>query len=293
MRRAGITKTVFVGSPDVTIFQDARMGFDRYGENNAAVLAIANRQPDTFYAFPTLYPLDAGNVQRLDEYVAQGAAGLKLYYGLGADNADGPFHVCPLDDPRMDPVFARCRELDLPIIFHVNRVKFYEEQLRLLKKWPDLKVCFPHIMVSTKSDDRLARVAKILAAYPRVYTDCSHGRENHLVSISLHMTHRRDSFRAFFERWQRRIMFGTDLVITRAKFLHLGDYLERMVMWYRASLERDAYAVAFADQSFNFRGLALAPATLDQIYSGTFDDFIRSRVRRREIRQPFLEGSLR
>src|SRR6266404_5232839 len=92
MRRTGITKTVLLGSPDVTIFENPRMGFDRYRENNDAVLAIANRQPDTFYAFPTLYPLDAGNVQRLDDYVARGAAGIKLYYGLGTDNADGPFH---------------------------------------------------------------------------------------------------------------------------------------------------------------------------------------------------------
>lgn len=278
MGKTGLTHSVLVGSHNYTLFLNPEMGFERYHENNLEILEIQKQHPDRFSAFVTLNPLDSDNSERLEKYIAQGARGLKLYYGLGGSHGKGPFHSVPLDYEKMNPVFERCEELGFPIIFHVNGVKFYDELLRFLGRHPTLKVLFPHFMVSLKTPQRLQKVARLLSRYPNIYTDCSYGREHHLLSIAAHMTKRNAEFRSFFQRWSTRILFGTDLVITRVKLEQWGDYVEEMIRWYRAIIETRGYAVRFRNARYVFRGLHLAPEILDHIYYKNFLSFVTSKV---------------
>ncbi|MCG8456181.1 MAG: amidohydrolase [Holophagales bacterium] len=54
----------------------------------------------------------------LQEDAAAGAAGLKIYKGLGLDRVDGSGRRIPVDDPRLDPVWAACGELGLVVLIH-------------------------------------------------------------------------------------------------------------------------------------------------------------------------------
>lgn len=278
MEKTGIDHALFVGSGNATIYQCKPHGFDSYHERNLALLKGLKQYQDRVSVFPTLNPLDSDNLNRLEQYLDLGARGIKLYHGLASNHSQGHWHTVTLDDERMAPVFERCRALDLPVLFHVNRVSFYEEMLRLLEAQPGLKVCFPHFMVSTKNRHRLDRVAAILDRYPNVYTDCSGGREDHLVPFCESMTRRPSQFRIFFRRYSRRIMWGTDLVITKVKMATMAPYVEDMVRWYRNIVEERSYVTPEFAGGKKMKGVGLSGATLANIYSGTFLRFIRSKV---------------
>jgi len=278
MAKTGVGRVLFVGSGNATIYQSKPHGFDGYHERNLALLKGLKRYGDVVSVFPALNPLDPDNLDRLERYLDLGAAGIKLYHGLASSHFKGPWHTVALDDIRMAPIFEQCRELDLPVIFHVNRVSFYEEMLRLLEAQPGLKVCFPHFMVSSKNRHRLRRVAAVLDRYPNVYTDCSGGREDHLLPFCGSMTRRPDQFRIFFRRYSRRIMWGTDLVITKVKMATMVPYVESMVRWYRNIVEQRSYTTPEFAGAKEMRGMGLSGSTLANVYSETFLRFIRSKV---------------
>lgn len=276
--KIGIEKTIFVGSPNFTLSLNPRMGFEKYHENNLEVIKIQEKYPERFFSFVALNPLDSDNKKRLEDYINLGARGLKLYYGLGGFHGKGPFHSVPVDYEKMDTIFDICQGLDLPIIFHVNRIKYYPELLRFLVKHPKLKVLFPHLMISMKNSHRLKKVERLLALYPNIYTDFSFGRENHLLPVSKAISERKPEFVSFFKKWSNRIFFGTDLVITRVKMKEWGSYVESMMMWSRAILENSRYSVNFNDSKYVLKGLGLKDDCLENIYWNNFPAFINSKV---------------
>ena len=278
MEKTGIDQVLFVGSGNATIYQCKPHGFDGYHERNMVLLKGLKRYQDRVNIFPTLNPLDSDNFDRLKKYIDFGARGIKLYYGLASNHSQGPWHTMALDGPKMAPIFEYCRALDLPVIFHVNRVSFYEEMLRLLEAQPGLKVCFPHFMVSSKNRHRLRRVAAILDRYPNVYTDCSGGREDHFMPFCESITRRPHQFRVFFRKYSKRIMWGTDIVITKAKMATMIPYVEDMVRWYRNIVEERNYTTPEFTGGKEMKGMGLSGTTLANIYSGAFLRFIRSKV---------------
>ena len=57
-------------------------------------------------------------VRQLEADVANGAQGLKIYKNLGLEHVDGTGRRVPVDDPRLDPVWAKCGELGIPVLIH-------------------------------------------------------------------------------------------------------------------------------------------------------------------------------
>jgi predicted TIM-barrel fold metal-dependent hydrolase len=58
-------------------------------------------------------------VRLVEEGHRLGAAGLKEYKRLGLYLKDNKGALITVDDPRLDPVWKRCGELDLPVSIHV------------------------------------------------------------------------------------------------------------------------------------------------------------------------------
>ena len=57
-------------------------------------------------------------VRELEEDVAAGARGLKIYKGLGMDTTDVDGRRIAVDDPRLDPVWQACARLGIPVLVH-------------------------------------------------------------------------------------------------------------------------------------------------------------------------------
>ncbi|HYO22382.1 MAG TPA: amidohydrolase, partial [Flavisolibacter sp.] len=62
-------------------------------------------------------------VQRLKLDVANGAKGLKLFKEFGMFHKDNKGARIPVDDSRLDPVWAACGELKIPVLIHAAAPK--------------------------------------------------------------------------------------------------------------------------------------------------------------------------
>ena len=264
----GIATTVVVGSPRYTITLEPGTGFEGYHENNLELLEVARLWPEAFRVFPALHPLDGDNLERLTAYLADGATGIKLYYGNGGTHGKGPFHVIPLDDPCMDPVLARCERERVPVILHVNLLRFEDQLWTLLSRFPGLRIVVPHLMLAKKTAGRLQRVADLLTSFPHLTTDLSFGRPDYLADALRTISAAPALYRTFLTRWAQRVMFGSDMVVTAGK-VRRGSFIRETLQAYRDLLEQPEYECRYCPGE-RLRGLALPATVLEWIYARTF-----------------------
>jgi predicted TIM-barrel fold metal-dependent hydrolase len=185
-----------------------------------------------------LYPAEYGKMlaQQLVEAKARGAIGLKIpkALGLGYPTPDGK-RPLPVDDPGLDPLFDKAGELGLPIAIHTGDPKAFwkppgpdNERFDELKahpgwsffgieglpSWEELYAAFERRVArhpktifigvhfgNAPEDPDL--VARMLDKYPNLYLDTAArvpeiGRQN------------AGKMRAFFEKYQDRVLLGTD-----------------------------------------------------------------------------------
>lgn len=80
-------------------------------------------------------------VKTLEADVKQGAHGLKIYKNLGLDHKDTQGKRVQVDDPRLDPIWAKCGELGIPVLIHTGDPKSFWDPLdRYNERWLELKL---------------------------------------------------------------------------------------------------------------------------------------------------------
>lgn len=261
MKQNGVVKTVILGSPEATILT-GRQGFFGEEKYNEEVLKIANDYPENFIAFPTINVKDPQKLEKLKDYLQRGGKGLKLYGGHSL------FHDLPLDDAAMMPVYHYCEQNQVPILFHVNAGKFQEEFETVLKKFPRIKIICPHFCLSTIAVDRFEH---LMDTYPHLYTDLSFGYIDFLKAGLLRISKDPEKYRNLIIKYQDRIFFGTDMVVTNAKYKTV-EWLSGVTRAYRDMLEKEQYSF-FGTGPVTLRGLHLDRPVLEKIYRKNFEIF--------------------
>ena len=109
---------------------------------------IAGEAPGRIVVFTNVSFKEIGNpgwseeaVRQLEEDVKNGAKGLKIYksLGMGINDVDG--NRVAIDDPRIDPVWAKCGELGIPVIIHAADPKsFWDDHDEKNERWLELKL---------------------------------------------------------------------------------------------------------------------------------------------------------
>ncbi|MEX2231101.1 MAG: amidohydrolase family protein [Cyclobacteriaceae bacterium] len=172
--------------------------------------------------------------QKLEQAVQLGVRGLKISKVLGLTVKDKSGKVVPVDDPRIDPIWAKCGELGIPIVIHVSDpVAFHTPIDRFNERYDELgahpnwsyygdqypyskedilaqlyRVIERHpetIFVSTHLGnlaEDLGRVSKWLDKYPNMYVDID-------ARIS-ELGRQPYTARKFMIQYQDRVLFGTD-----------------------------------------------------------------------------------
>ena len=80
-------------------------------------------------------------VKQIEYDVANGARGLKIYKSQGMDNKDKAGNRISIDDPRIDPVWAKCGELGIPVLIHsADPRPFWQPHDSLNERWLELKL---------------------------------------------------------------------------------------------------------------------------------------------------------
>jgi hypothetical protein len=79
-------------------------------------------------------------VRQVEEGHRLGAAGLKEFKRLGLNLKDGSGKLIRVDDPKLDAVWKRCGELNMPISIHVADPKaFWEPYNEKNERWKELR----------------------------------------------------------------------------------------------------------------------------------------------------------
>ncbi len=206
----------------------------------AAVENASTNAPSRFVVFTNLSVRgideagwSARAVAQLEADVANGAQGLKIYKGLGLESKDSAGKRIPVDDPRLDPVWAKCGELGVPVLIHTGEpAPFWmpldgtNERLQEMKERPgrhrDLAEypSWESIMGEQHSVFRkhpetnfinahlgwlgndLGRLGELMDELPNMYTE---------IGAVLAELGRQPRFaREWFIRYQDRVMFGKD-----------------------------------------------------------------------------------
>lgn len=271
--REGVVRTLFVASSEFT-FVGSKGDQEKLNDwSSREVLKAAKQHPGKIIPFVTLHPNDKDKVELLRGYVADGAMGLKLYTG------HSNFHDRPLDAGEMLPVYAYCEETGLPILWHVNMDKYTGELFRVLEKYPNLTAIIPHFGVGFWNPEGrvMQDVSRMLDTYPNIYVDSSFGTREILVGGLEKVSNNLDFFKDFFARYQDRIVWGTDMVVT-GNSEKTEDWIESVIRACRDVNEKDHYTFWMAAQGSGYaygnksntygelRGLHLPHDILKKIY---------------------------
>lgn len=180
----------------------------------------------------------------------EGASGIKIFkaLGLGVRLANGK--LLKVDDPRLDPIFKMAAKTGAIIAWHVgDPVAFFDpitkqneryDELSQAPEWSFYGQDFPSHKALLDARDRVLKkhpktlflgihlanypenidyVAKLLDRYRNLYVDTS----ARVPEIGRHPAKK---VREFFVKYQERILFGSDIIIT-PRSMQLGSVSEK------------------------------------------------------------------
>ena len=259
-----------------------------YGARFDSLMKVYSKYPDRFdlwcglnytgYDEPGFGP---AAVKELERCVKMGAKGV----GELGDKGKGLFYCRPpaigmhSDDPRMDPLFQKCAELEIPVNIHVGDPKWMYEKmdetndgLMNAYKWrlddkPDIVNLEGMVKILEKTVNRhpktvfvachlanccwdLDRVGKLLDTYPNLYIDIS-ARFAEFSPIP-------KTANAFFQKHSNKIVYGTD-----QGFRHL---MYRTTFRILESADEHFYEWDYSSYHWAMYGLDLPDNVLEKIY---------------------------
>ncbi|MDH5380991.1 MAG: amidohydrolase [Cyclobacteriaceae bacterium] len=216
----------------------------------------------------------------MEEAVEKGVKGLKVYKNLGLTEKDNEGNRIKVDDPRLDPIWAKCGELGIPVLIHTgepaafwlpkdkhnerwlelkqypgrykdpkNNPSFEEvmgEQHAVFRKHPKTKFIAAHL--GWFGND-LPRLGKLLDEMPNVYTE--------LGAVLAELGRQPVTARAWLIDYQDRVLMGKD---TYKK--------EEYYTYFRVLETNDEYFDYYRKRHAHWKmyGLALPDSVLQKIY---------------------------
>lgn len=241
-------------------------------------------------------------VQQVEEGFRLGAAGLKEYKRLGLYLRDGQGRLLKIDDPKLDPVWARCGELGMPVSIHVaDPVAFWKPYDATNERWSELKDhpnwWFGDPTRFPPHAELLAALNRVIARHPKTTFVCVHFA-NHAEDIdwversldnypNMHADlaaripeigrHDPQKVHRLFVKHQDRILFGTDFQVYDRLTLGSGgsgppptdedaaDFFAKHWRWLE-TWDKDFPHMTPIQGDWTISGIGLPPEVLRKIY---------------------------
>jgi len=261
-------------------------------------------------------------VKQVEEGKRLGSAGLKEFKRLGLFLKDGKGRLLKIDDPKLDPVWEKCGELDMPVSIHVADPKaFWLPFDEKNERWEELKdhrswwfgdpAKYPPRMELLEALDR------VIKRHPKTTFVCVHFANNseelewvdHALDANPNMfadvaarlpeigRHDPAKVQALFIKHQDRILFATDFMVYDKLILGSGGDSEQptdedgLVFYQKCwkffeTKDRDWPHMTPIQGNWNISSIALPPAVLRKIY---FDN--ARRIFARSLPKPTLTAS--
>ena len=173
------------------------------------------------------------NLRILRDAKANGAMGLKVYKSLGLTDTDSHGNRIAVDDPRIDPIWAECGRLELPVLIHSSEpASFWKPKDKNNERWLELKQKPSRYRDPAKVpsfESILAEQHRVFEKHPRTTFINAHlgWMGNDLDRLSAHLNRYPNVMteigavlaelgrqprraRRFFIEYQDRVLFGKD-----------------------------------------------------------------------------------
>jgi hypothetical protein len=222
--------------------------FPPLAQQQALARAFANQHPDLI-AFAASFAMQgwaesgwqARVLGEMDEAFAEGAVGIKVWKNIGMDFRDAAGRLVMIDDPRFDALFAHVRERGKVLIGHQgephncwlpikemtvsnDREYFLEHPQYHMYLHPELPSYEAQMAARDRMLDKnrgvhfmgahmaslewsVAELAKFLDRYPLAVVDLA----ARMGQVQYQSNRDRAGVRAFFIKYQDRLLYGTDL----------------------------------------------------------------------------------
>ena len=172
-------------------------------------------------------------VKQIEYDVANGAKGLKIYKSQGMHHNDKAGNRIPINDPRIDPVWAKCGELGIPVLIHAADPKsFWDPHNEKNERWLELKlrpnrkrgpnnpapwatiIAEQHDMFKKHPNttfinahmgwyaNNLGYLAQLMEEMPNMYVE--------IGAVIAELGRQPRAANRFFEKYQDRVLFGKD-----------------------------------------------------------------------------------
>ena len=168
-----------------------------------------------------------------DDVKNHGAKGLKIYKSLGFSVKDRD-KLVPVDDPRIDPIWAKCGELGIPVIIHTaDPAPFWQPVDSYNERWLELKTHKGRKRETSKGDfsweqlieqqhnifrkhpkttfinahmgwypNNLAKLDSLMDVFPNMYVE--------IGAVIAELGRQPRAAKKFFEKRQDKVLFGKD-----------------------------------------------------------------------------------
>ncbi|MEH6514673.1 MAG: amidohydrolase family protein [Maribacter arcticus] len=204
------------------------------------ISSINKSNPNRFAVFANVDFEGAKDVEwgekaaaQLEDDIKNGAKGLKIYKSLGLRNKDSDGKRLAIDDPRLDPIWAKCAEMGVPVLIHAADPKSFwddmnsdnerwlelkthprrkrsatdpapfeqiiQEQHNVFKKHPNTKFINAHMGWHANN---LKKLGELLDEMPNMNVGIS--------AVIAELGRQPQNARAFFIKYQDRVLFGKD-----------------------------------------------------------------------------------
>jgi predicted TIM-barrel fold metal-dependent hydrolase len=216
----------------------------------------------------------------LEDGVKQGVKGLKVYKELGLNDQDNDGNRIPVNDPRLDPIWAKCGELGIPVLIHSGEpASFWMPKDKKNERWLELKQypsryrnpeklpSFDSIMAEQHAVFRkhpntkfinahlgwygndLTKLGKLMDQFPNMYTE--------IGAVLAELGRQPIAARAFFIHYQDRILFGKDTY-----------KMEEYYTYFRVLETDDEYFDYYRKRHANWKmyGMNLPDSVLRKVY---------------------------
>ncbi len=208
------------------------------GSENPDCLLAKYLVPSKTYVFGSLdltvyfkHPNEVGKyqVKYVKELLKCGCDGIKMLEGKPTTRNRYP--IPDFDLPTWDLYWQYLEKNQIPVVWHVNDPEEfwdinkvpswakasgwyydektinnetqYEQIYRVLKRYPHLKIIFAHFYFMSA---QLPRLAKLFEEFPNISVDITPG-----IEMFTNFSKNQVSAKAFFEKYQDRIIYGTDI----------------------------------------------------------------------------------
>ncbi len=215
-----------------------------------------------------------------DDVKNHGAKGLKVYKSLGFNVRDNG-KVVPVNDPRIDPIWAKCGQLGIPVIIHTaDPAPFWQPMNGFNERWLELKTHSGRKRDASKGDfsfeelmeqqhdifrkhpkttfinahmgwypNDLQKLDSLMDVFPNMYAE--------IGAVIAELGRQPRAAKKFFEKRQDRILFGKDSYVP-----------EEYMTYFRVLESEDEYFPYHKKYHAFWRmyGLGLSDAVLKKVY---------------------------